>query len=180
MTTTCPKNIEPAYSHHARDELVDLLLTVAPDTALLVRVSLLGEAAEGRAELEGPEEVVGLLDVGADSPDLVVQVLNAVQVAVVAKGLRDDRVVIESNSGSVDLAETALVDELADGVTGGVAVRDVGLNHSDHVDRGAVQLDEDTVVELTQTEELHDLLGLGGELVDTKLEERANKRAQTG
>ena len=167
MTTTCPKNIKPAYSHHARDELVDLLLTVAPDTALLVRVSLLGEAAEGRAELEGPEEVVGLLEVVTDGPNLMDQILNAVD-ALLTKGARDDRVVVQSESLSVDLAEAALVDKLADGVTGWVTIGDVRLDHADHVDGSTVKLDEDTVVELTETEELHDLLGLGWELVDTK------------
>ena len=95
------------------------------------------------------------------------QILNAVD-ALLTKGARDHRVVVESESGSVDLAEAALVDKLADGVTSGVTIGDVGLDHADHVDGSAVELDEDTVVELSQTEELHDLLGLGWELVDTK------------
>ena len=176
MTTTCWKSIKRIYSIHARDELVDLLLTVAPDTALLVRMSLLGEATERRAKLEWPEEVVNLLEIGADSPDLVDQVLDAAHVAGFAKVLLDHRVVIEGNSRSVNLAEAALVDELADCITGWVAVSDVGFNHSDHVNRGAIQLDENTVVELTQAEKLHDLLGLGGKLVDTKREESEQTR----
>ena len=72
----------------------------------------------------------------------------------------------------------ALVDELADGVAGWVAVGDVGLDNSDHVDGGAVELDDHTVVELTKTEQLHDLLLLGWELVNTKVR-RNGKRAQT-
>ena len=95
------------------------------------------------------------------------QILNAVD-ALLTKGARDDRVVVQSESLSVDLAEAALVDELADGVTRGVPVSDVGLDHADHVDGGAVELHEHAIMELTQTEELHDLLRLGGELVDTK------------
>ena len=149
-------------SHHAADELVDLLLAVAPDTALLVRVSLLLEATEWGGELEWPEEVVGLLEVGTDGPNLMDKILNAVDVAGFSEGLLDHRVVAEGDSRSVNLAETTLVDELADGITGWVAVGHVRLNNSDHVDGGAVKLDEDTVVELSQTEELHDLLGLGG------------------
>ena len=35
------------------------------------------EAAGGRGELEWPEEVAGLLEVGANSVDLVNEVLNA-------------------------------------------------------------------------------------------------------
>ena len=38
---------------------------------------------------------------------------------------------------------------------------------SEHVHGGLVQLDEDTVVDLSQTEQLEDLLDLGGNLVDT-------------
>lgn len=40
-------------------------------------VPLLLEAAEGRLQLERPEEVVGLLEVRADRHDLVDKVLNA-------------------------------------------------------------------------------------------------------
>jgi len=94
------------------------------------------------------------------------QILNAVD-ALLTKGARDDRVVVESESLSVDLAEASLVDKLADGVTSGVTIGDVRLDHADHVDSGTVELDEDTVVELTESEELHDLLGLGWKLVDT-------------
>ena len=153
-------------SHHAADKLVDELLAVAPDTALLEGVALLLEAAEGRAELEGPEEVVGLLEVGTDGPNLMDQVLNAGN-ALLAKAVSDDGVVVKSNSGSVDLAVAALVDELAHGVAGWVSVSDVWLDNSEHVDGSLVQLDEDGVVQLTESEELHDLLSLGWQLVDT-------------
>ena len=95
------------------------------------------------------------------------QILNAVD-ALLTKGARDDRVVVQSESLSVDLAEAALVDKLADGVTRRVAISDIRLDHANHVDGGAVKLHEDTIVDLTQTEKLHDLLGLGWELVDTK------------
>lgn len=63
-------------SEHSLDELVDEVLSVAPDTAVLVGVSLISEALLGRAQLEGPQEVVGLLEVGADGGDLVDKVLN--------------------------------------------------------------------------------------------------------
>jgi hypothetical protein len=51
---------------------------------------------------------------------------------------------------------------------GGVAVGHVRLNSSDHVDGGLVKLDEDSVVELSESEKSEDLLALGVELVDTK------------
>ena len=154
-------------SVHAGDELVDEFFAVAPDTTLLEWVSLLLEALEWGGELEWPEEVVGLLEVWADSPDLVDEVLDAGN-ALVSEGLLNDAVVVKSDTGSVDLAVASLVDQSADVVTGWVSVGDEWLNKSDHVDGGSVELDEDSVVELSQTEELHDLLLLWSELVDTK------------
>lgn len=153
-------------SHHAGNEFVDLLFAVAPDTTLLVRVSLLLETTDGGGQLEGPEEVVGLLEGVTDGPDLVDEILDAVD-TLLSESLLNDGVVAKSDSGSVDLTETSLVDELADSVSGGVTVGDVGLDHADHVDGSAVELDEDTVVELSKSKELHDLLRLGGKLVNT-------------
>jgi len=94
------------------------------------------------------------------------EILDAVD-TLLSESLLNDGVVAKSDSGSVDLTETSLVDELADSVSGGVTVGDVGLDHADHVDSGAVELDEDTVVELSKSKKLHDLLGLGGKLVNT-------------
>jgi len=153
-------------SVHAGDELVDELLTVAPDATLLEGVSLLGETLLGAGEFEGPQEVVGFLEVGADSPDLVNKVLNAAD-SLLSKVLVNDGVVVESNSGSVHLTVASLVDESADGVAGGVSIGDVRLNESDHVDGSAVKLHKHTVVQLSQSQELHDLLRLGSQFVDT-------------
>ena len=65
------------YSNHAGDELVDLFFAVAPSTSLVVGVSLLLKALKWGGKLEWPEEVVGLLEVGTNSPDLMDQVLDA-------------------------------------------------------------------------------------------------------
>ena len=46
-------------------------------------------------------------------------------------------------------------------------VGEVRLSHPDHVDGGLVELHEDTIVDLTQTEDLENLAGLGGDSVDT-------------
>jgi hypothetical protein len=54
-----------------------LVLSVAPDSTVVVRVSLLSEAFLGGVKLEGPEEVVSLLEVRSESHDLVDEVLNA-------------------------------------------------------------------------------------------------------
>lgn len=124
------------------------------------------EATVGVAELEGPQEVGGLLEVGADGVDLVDQVLHTDD-AVLAEVLLDDGVVGERDALLVDLSVTALVDELLDALQVGVTVGDPGLDDLDHLHGGLGDLDEDTVVDLEQTEELEDLAGLGGNLVDT-------------
>lgn len=46
-------------------------------------------------------------------------------------------------------------------------VRDVRLDAQKHLRSGLGDLDENTVVDLEQTEELQDLAGLGGDVVDT-------------
>jgi len=129
-------------------------------------VALLLETTDGGGELEGPEEVVGLLEVGSDGPDLVDEILNAAD-AVFAELSVNDTVVGKGDTGAVDLAVTTSVDKLADGGAGGMSVGNKGLNVADHVHGGLVDAHEDSVVELAETEQLHDLLLLGGELVDT-------------
>jgi hypothetical protein len=62
---------------HPFDELIDVVLTVTGVTTLNVVVSLLLQASQRRLQLEGPEEVVGLLEVGANSHDLMDKILNA-------------------------------------------------------------------------------------------------------
>lgn len=124
------------------------------------------ETTVGVGELEGPEEVGGLLEVGADGVDLVDKILNADD-AVLAEVLFDDLVVGEGEALAVDLAVTALVDELTDGLEVGVTVGDVGVDDGEHLSGSLVQADKDTVVDLEKTQQLQDLAGLGSNLVDT-------------
>lgn len=153
-------------SEHSLDELVDELLSVAPDAAVLVGVSLGSESLLGGVELEGPEEVVGLLEVGAHGGDLVDEVLDRGQ-TLLSEHLLDDRVVSQRDARAGHLAVAALVDQLADGCLRGVAVGHVGLNSSDHVHRRLVQTDEDAVVQLSQAEQTQDLFARRVQLVDT-------------
>jgi len=148
------------------DEAVDVLLTVTVVSSLEVVGGLLAETAAGRAELEGVEEVVGELEVGPDSENLVDEVLSADDVLLAEGGL-DDGVVGQGDPLLVDLAKTPLVDELLHGLEVGVPVGEVGLSHPDHVNGGLVQLDEHSVVDLAQPENLKNLAGLGGHTVDT-------------
>jgi hypothetical protein len=130
-------------------------------------VSLLFEAAIGGRELEWPEEVVGLLESGSACDNLVDEVLDAVN-AVGSELAGDDAVVSQRDSGAVNLTVASLVDQLGNVRAGEVSVGNERLNDSDHVPGGFVKLDKHAVVELAKSEELQDLLGLGGKLVDTE------------
>lgn len=144
-----------------------MLLAVAKVTSLNEVLELAGAEATSRVgELEGPEEVGGLLEVGANSEDLVNEILHADD-AVLAKVLLDDAVVGEGNALLVDLSVSALVDELLDSLEVGVAVGNPGLDNLQHLGGGLGDADEDTVVDLEKTEKLEDLAGLGRNLVDT-------------
>lgn len=152
---------------HLADESVDVLLTVTKVTTLDEVLELAGvEATVGVGQLEGPQEVGGLLEVGANSVDLMDEILHADN-AVLAEVLLNDGVVGQGNALLVDLSVTALVDELLDALQVGVTVGDPGLDDLDHLGDGLGDTHEDTVVDLKETEELEDLAGLGGNLVDT-------------
>lgn len=130
-------------------------------------VELAGVPAASRVgELEGPEEVVGLLEVGADGVELVDQILHADN-AVLAEVLLDDLVVGEGHTLLVDLAVAALVDELTDALEVGVTIGNVRVDDGEHLLGSLGQTDEGTVVDLDQTEELHDLARLRRDVVDT-------------
>lgn len=124
------------------------------------------EATVGVGQLEGPQEVGGLLEVGADGVDLVDKILNTDN-AVLAEALLNDSVVGKGNTLLVDLSVSTLVDELLDALQVGVTVGDPRLNNLDHLSNSLGDANEDTVVDLQETEQLEDLAGLGGNLVDT-------------
>ena len=124
------------------------------------------ETTSGRRELEWPEEVAGLLEVGANGVDLVDQVLDADN-AELAEVLLDELVVGDGNALLVDLSVTALVEELTDSLQVGVAVCDERLDNLQHLNSGLGKPDEDTIVDLEKTEKLEGLALLGVDLVDT-------------
>jgi hypothetical protein len=160
-------NLDAAsFLQHALDKGVDVLLAVAVLAALDEVVELLLEAAVGGRELEGPEEVVGLLEVRADGEDLVDKILNADD-AVLAELSLNDSVVADGNTLLVELGVTALVEELAHGLEVGVAPGNVGPDELEHLEGGLVDADEGGVEDLPQAEELENLLDLGADTVDT-------------
>lgn len=149
------------------DQSVDLLLAVTQVTTFNEVLEFSGaEATVGVAELEGPQEVGGLLEVGADGDNLVNEILHADD-AVLSEALLDDGVVGQGDALLVDLAVPALVDELLDALEVGVTIGDPRLDNLDHLRSSLGDADEDTIVDLEKTEELEDLAGLRRNLVDT-------------
>lgn len=148
------------------NEFVDLVLSVAPGTTIVIGMSLLSESLFGGVKLEGPQEVVGFFEVGSDGVDFINEILKTGN-AVLAELSLNDGVISKRDSAFVDLAISSLVDQVSDSLLAGVSVGNVGFNSSDHVDSGLVESHESSVVELSQSEELEDFLAGGVKLVDT-------------
>lgn len=117
-------------------------------------------------QLEGPQEVAGLLEVRSNSENLVNQILHTDD-AVLAKVVFDQLVVGEGNSLLVDLSVTSLVNELSYGLEVGVAKGNVWVDNGQHLLSSSSQSNEDTIVDLDKSEKLEDLSWLGCNLVDT-------------
>ncbi len=130
------------------------------------QLGLAGESSLRVGKLEGPQEVVGLLEFRSDGVDLVDKVSGALN-SDISESLGDNGVGSDRDALLVDLSESTLVDKLLDGGTGRISVCDVRFDQSKHSDSGLVQSDESGVVELTKAEKLHDLLGLGGDSDNT-------------
>lgn len=151
---------------HFSDEVVDVLLAVTSITTLSEVGALLLVATLGGRELEGPDELVGQLEVGTAGIDLVNEVLDAENVKL-TELLGDDGVVGERDALASNLTITTLVDQVLHGLEVGVTPGDVGGDEGQHLLHGLGKADEDGVVDLAKTEELEDLSGLGINSVDT-------------
>jgi len=152
---------------HLSDQIVDLVFTVTKITTLDKMSELAGpKAPSWVGELEWPEKVGGLLEVGTDGEDLVYQIFNTDN-AILAEAVLDNGVVGEGDALLVDLSISALVDELADALEVGVSVGNPWLDDLEHLKSGLGHANKDTVVDLEQTEELENLAGLWCDLVDT-------------
>lgn len=93
-------------------------------------------------------------------------VLNTVQTEL-SKTSGDNVVGGKGDTLATDLAVSSLVDELSGRFKVGVSVGNVGLDQSKHVDGGGVDLDENAVVDLSQSEQAKDLHNLRGASNDT-------------
>ena len=90
----------------------------------------------------------------------------------------DDGVVGERKSSSLDFTASSFVDKLGDSLSGWITVGNEWLDHLDHVPCGFVKLDENGVVQLSQSEELEDFLWLWCKLSDTMEMKKVRKTRQ--
>jgi len=151
---------------HLLQQVVDEVLSVTVVTTLDEVVSLLLPATGGITELEGPEEVAGVFKVGSDSENLVDKIL-ATDDVLLLQYLLDNLVRGDWDTLSFHLHVSSLVDKLPDSGQVRSSPCNKRLTNTEHVDGGLVQLDEHSIVDLSQTEKLEDLLDLGCDLVDT-------------
>jgi len=125
--------------------LINGFVSHTPVTTLLERMSLVAETALGGSKLEGPEEVVGNLEVGSDSVDFVDQIFNTDD-AILTKSLFNDLIGGNGDSLLIDLSVSSLVDHVGDGMSGGITESDIRLDLLDHVKSSSVNSDEGGVV----------------------------------
>ncbi len=144
------------------------MLPVAPVTAtsLMESMSLSDEATSRGSELERPEESVHFLEMGTNGVNLVDDILGAVD-AQMTEILRNQTVVGQGDSGSVDLEISSLVHELAHSGQRRVSESNIWSDSSEHLGNWTIDLQENTIMELLQSEELQDLSWLRSHLVNT-------------
>lgn len=97
---------------HFTNKLVDLVLTVSMVTSLNKVCGHLAESTLWRTKLQWPEEVVSLLEMLANSVDLMDEIFYADD-SKLAQLLLDDGVVCDGDTLFVDLAVATLVDQLS-------------------------------------------------------------------
>lgn len=85
------------------DQFVDLVLSVSEISALDVMVILLAPTASGSVKLEGPQEVVALLEDTTNGVNLVNEIFNALDVVSSLQLTLNDEVVCNWNSASTML-----------------------------------------------------------------------------
>ena len=130
------------------------------------RVSFLLESLSGRIEFEGPQEIVSFLEFRTASDNFVDQVFNTDD-SVLSKGFLNNFVIGKRNSASVDLSIASLVDKLPNGLACGVTISNIRFNLSDHVNGSFIEFNKSTIMELSQSEELQNLLALWVQLIDS-------------
>jgi len=137
---------------HSLNKIVDLILTVSSVSSLLEVNSLLRETSTRGGELEGPQEFVHIFEVGTNSEDFMDDIFNAND-AKLFQILLYEFVIGESDPLASNFNEAPLVDELPNSLKIRVSPSDVGIHELQHLKDGTIDANEDTVMNLSQTEQ---------------------------
>merc|ERR1719225_1005056 len=100
------------YLDHFLQEVVDLVFSAAEVSTLDKVVGLLSPSPSWVVQLEGPQEVGGVLEVRSNSEDLVDEILNADD-SHLAQLLLNDVVGGDWGSVPIDLDKSTFVDKIA-------------------------------------------------------------------
>lgn len=152
---------------HLADQIVNQSFTITSITSFnKVEELALTETTVRGGELEGPQEVGGSLEVGSNGKDLVDQIFHTND-SRLSEVLFNDAIVSQSYALAVDFTVSTLINKFTNALQVGLSKGDEWLDDLQHLHGGAGQLDENTIVDLTESQQLQDLAGLGGHLVDT-------------
>ena len=162
----CNKHKTCTALNHSINKLANENLMVTIVTTLIEVTELLAETTSRSVQLEWPEEVGGLLEVRTNSVDFMNEIFHRDNTELTENSL-DLLVVHKRNTLTIQLGITTLVNEVTDSLEVGVTIGNVGLNKTEHLNGSLVQTNEDSIVDLAETEKSKDLLHLGRNLVNT-------------
>jgi hypothetical protein len=131
-------------------------------------------SSSGGVQLERPQEVIGCSERASDGVDFVDQILNADDVVFLESSLNDS-IVSDSNSIVSLFGESTLVDQFPHGLEAGGSVSHIRLDEFQHLAGSLVDSNEYGIVDLTESEQLQDLAGLGVQVVDTSNSNNQNE-----
>lgn len=158
----------PRNSVHLPNKSIDVVFPIPVVTAFDVMLEFAGsESTGGIGQLERPQKVVCLLEIGSDGEDLVDQVLHTDN-AIFTQVILDELIVGERNPLFVDLTIPTLVNKLTNRLQVRIAVGDERIDDSEHFLCGLCEAHKDAIIELEKSKELHNFSGFGGDLVDTR------------
>ena len=107
-----------------------------------------------------------MFEVGSNSVDLVDQIFNTSDSKTLKMSL-DQPVVGERNTLASHFGKTTLVNKLTDALEVRISVGNVWFHTTNQLGSGFVETNEDSVVDLSQSEELQNLTGSWGDSVNT-------------
>jgi len=129
-------------------------------------VCLLPPSASGGVQLEWPQEVGCILERFTNGKYFMYQIFHTDDVSA-AQSFFNDGVGSQWNSSVVNLGKSTFVNQFTDCFQIRISPGNVGFANSEHVNGSLIQLNENSVVDLTKSEKLQSLSYLGMNLVDT-------------